>query len=325
MGTKNNINRREFIKRAAIATAAAGFIPQLSFGKTHSDHFDPRGLPTRTLGKTGVNVPLISFGTGSRFMKEKTDKGLALLEYALSKGLFYWDTAAIYKKVDEYSESRLGELLKTNRKKVFLATKVIDREVEAAKKTIETSFKRLRTDYIDLYQIHSIQQMDDARSIKPVYNLLKDYQRQGAIKHIGFSGHTSAKAMKYVADNYDLETMLISLNHMHKNQPFEEKAIPAAAAKNMGILAMKVIRPREKINGLDPLDLIRYALSLEHVHAANIAMDSKEIIDANIELIKNFKKLPEDKMNELNARLAPFYNHQNLPWMQKNYIDGYLA
>ena len=93
----------------------------------------------------------------------------------------------------------------------------------------------------------------------------------------------------------------------------------------MGILAMKFIRPRENINGLNPLDLIRYALSLEHVHAANIAMDSKEIIDANIELIKNFKKLPEDKMNELHARLAPFYNHQNLPWMQKNYVDGYLA
>ena len=214
---------------------------------------------------------------------------------------------------------------KTKRKQVFLATKVMERDTEGAKRTIERSFERLQTDYIDLYQIHSIKGMEDAKNLHNVYNLLKDYQRQGVIKYIGFTGHTSAKAMKYVAENYELDTMLIALNHMDEDQRFEEQAMPAAAAQNMGILAMKVIRPRESVSGLDPKELIRYALSLKHVKTANIAMDSKEIIDTNIELIKNFKKLPEPKMNELHARLAPFYNHQNLPWMQKDYLDGYLV
>ena len=101
--------------------------------------------------------------------------------------------------------------------------------------------------------------------------------------------------------------------------------MPAAAAKGMGVMCMKVIRPRESVEGLDPLDLIRYALSLEHVHVADIAMDSKEVIDANIDVIKNFKKLSESKMQELHAKLEPFFNHHNVPWMQPGYVDGHFA
>jgi predicted aldo/keto reductase-like oxidoreductase len=325
MKPKNSINRREFIKRTAYAAAAFGILPQVAWKTEHSSRFDPKGLPTRTLGKTGVKVPMITYGTGSRFMKEDTDKGLELLEYALNRGLYYWDTAASYKNVNEYSEKRLGRLLKTHRKKVFLATKVRERDAEGAKRTIERSFERLQTDYIDLYQIHSIQDMEDARNLDGVYQVLKDYQRQGAIRFIGFTGHSSAKAMKYVAENYDLDTMLIALNHMQDNQNFEEMAIPAAAAKNMGILGMKVIRPRESVAGLKPTDLIKYALSLDHVKAANIAMDSKEVIDTNIDVIKNFKKLSDSRMNELHAQLRPFFKHHNVDWMKPGYVDGFMA
>ncbi|MBS3770216.1 MAG: aldo/keto reductase [Bacteroidales bacterium] len=325
MKTKNNISRREFLKRTAYAAAAVGLVPQVAWSKDHSVHYDPKGLPTRTFGKTGVKIPMITYGTGSRFMKEDTDKGLELLEYALSKGLYYWDTAASYKNVSEYSEERLGRLLKTHRKKVFLATKVQERDAEGAKRTIERSFEKLQTDYIDLYQIHSISGMEDARNLDGVYQVLKDYQRQGAIRFIGFTGHTSAKAMKYVAENYDLDTMLIALNHMQENQNFEERAMPAAAAKNLGVLGMKVIRPRESINRLRPTDLIKYALSLDHVTAANIAMDSKEVIDTNIEIIRNFQKLSESRMNELQAQLRPFFNHENVEWMKPGYVDGLMA
>ncbi len=325
MKPKNTINRREFIKKTAYAAAVAGILPQLAWKQGHSVLYDPKGLPTRTFGKTGVKIPMITYGTGSRFMKEDTDKGLELLEYALSKGLYYWDTAASYKNVNEYSEERLGRLMKTHRKKVFLATKVQERDAEGAKRTIERSFERLNTDYIDLYQIHSISGMEDARNLDGVYQVLKDYQRQGAIRFIGFTGHTSAKAMKYVADNYDLDTMLIALNHMQENQNFEERAMPAAASKNMGILGMKVIRPRESIRTLKATDLIKYALSLDHTTAANIAMDSKEVIDTNIEVIKNFQKLPESRMNELQAQLKPFFNHENVEWMKPGYVDGLMA
>ncbi|MFP4620699.1 MAG: aldo/keto reductase [Bacteroidales bacterium] len=325
MKPKNNISRRKFIKSTAFAAAAVGIMPQMAWKTDSSFEYDPKGLPTRTFGKTGVKIPMITYGTGSRFMKEDTDKGLELLEYALNRGLYYWDTAASYKKVSEYSEERLGKLLKTHRKKVFLATKVQERDAEGAKRTIERSFERLQTDYIDLYQIHSISGMEDAGNLDGVYQVLKDYKQQGAIRFIGFTGHTTAKAMKHVAENYDLDTMLIALNHMQENQNFEERAMPAAASKNMGILGMKVIRPRESIRTLKATDLIKYALSLDHVTAANIAMDSKQVIDTNIEIIKNFEKLPESRMNELQAQLRPFFNHQDVEWMKPGYVDGYMA
>ena len=85
--------------------------------------------------------------------------------------------------------------------------------------------------------------------------------------------------MKLAAEMYDFDTMLIALNHQEQGkQPFEEQPVPFAAKKGMGVLAMKVIRPRETVNGLNPDDLIRYALSLNGVTAAVIGTDSLEVL-----------------------------------------------
>jgi predicted aldo/keto reductase-like oxidoreductase len=129
--------------------------------------------------------------------------------------------------------------------------------------------------------------------------------------------------MKLAAEMYDFDTMLIALNHMQKGkESFEELSIKTASDKGMGVLAMKVIRPRETVNGLNPDELVRYALSLDGVTAANIGMDSKEVIDKNIETIKNFQALNTQRMQELHVQLQPFYNNNKLPWMQANYYDG---
>ena len=320
---QNKVSRRFFLKSSVLASAAMTVDPKLIIAKPAS--FDAKGLPTRMLGKTGVRVPIMAFGTGSRFMSTDTDTGLELLEYALDNGLFYWDTAASYKNDKEFSEERIGRILNPIRKKVFLATKVHERDVEGAKKTIEQSLKRLQTDYIDLYQIHSIKQLDDAKNLKEVVNVLKDYKRQGVIKHIGFTGHTSAEAMAYVASNYDLETMLIALNHMKEGEKFEEKAVPAAKQKNMGVIGMKVIRPRETVNHLDPVQLIKYALSLDELTAANVGIDSKEILETNLEIVRKFKPLPKSDMEKLRGDLTPFFENKDLPWMKPGYVDGSFA
>ena len=98
------ITRRKFIKHTAGATAALSLGTNLVFGSKGKAAFNPKGLPTRRLGKTGIDIPLMIIGTGSRFMSvEDTDKGLEILEYALDRGLFYWDTAADYKNDKEYS------------------------------------------------------------------------------------------------------------------------------------------------------------------------------------------------------------------------------
>lgn len=320
---KKDFTRRGFIKTTSAITAGTLLAPTAAYS---ASPFDPKELPTTMFGKTGARIPLIVFGAGSRFMAQAEDTGLELLEYALEKGLYYWDTASIYKNETEFSEERIGKILKNRRSEVFLASKLSDRNGDAAKRTVEESLKRLQTDYIDLYQIHSITNEEEVKLFgdkNGVLPVLQKFKEEGVIRNIGFSGHTSAEAMKLTAEMYDFDTMLIALNHMRdRKQKFEEVSIRYAAKKGMGVLAMKVIRPRETVNGLNPNDLVRYALSLEGVTAANIGMDSKEVIDKNIEIIKNFEPLSSEKMKELHVKLQPFYNNKKLPWMQASYYDG---
>lgn len=316
------LSRRKFIQTTGVAAAAVSLSPNLAYGR---QAFDSKGMETVLLGKTGVKIPRMIIGTGSRFMAAPEQEGLAILEQALDQGFYYWDTAASYGNQNEYSEQRLGKILKDRRKEVFLATKVGERDADAAKQTIETSLKRLQTDYIDLCQIHSISDEEDVRQLGDgVYRVIKDYQSQGVIHHLGFTGHTSAKAMKLAAELYDFDTMLIALNHQRAQEDFEELPVPYAAQKGMGVLAMKVIRPRETVSGLDPKELIRYALSLKPVTAAVIGTDSLEVLKANMELVKNFKPLSEKRMQELHVELDPFYQNQHLPWMKAGYQDGAL-
>jgi aryl-alcohol dehydrogenase-like predicted oxidoreductase len=317
--TAESINRRKFIKTTGIAAAAISIVPNLVYS------FDPKRLQTVTLGKTGVKIPRMIIGTGSRFMATPEDKGLKILEHALDNGFYYWDTAANYRNNEQYSEERLGKILKDRRKEVFLSTKVEERDSEGAKRTVETSLKRLNTDYIDLYQIHSVTNEEEVRRFgEGVYKVLKDYQSQGVIRYIGFTGHTSAKAMKLAAELYDFDTMLIALNHQKKEEAFEELPIPYAAKKGMGVLAMKVIRPRETVSALDPKDLVRYALSLDGVTAAVIGTDNIDVLNTNMAVVKDFKPLTKERMQSLHVELEPFYQSPYLPWMQPGYHDGLL-
>jgi predicted aldo/keto reductase-like oxidoreductase len=190
---------------------------------------------------------------------------------------------------------------------------------------VETSLKRLNTDYIDLYQIHSITTEDEVKQFGAadgVLPVLQKYEEQGVIRHIGFTGHTSASAMKLAAEMYDFDTMLIAMNHQQKGEKFEENPVQFAASKGMGVLAMKAIRPRETVTSLNPDDLIRYALSLKGVTAAVIGIDKKELITENAAIVKNFKPFDAEKMKSLRAELQPFYKSKTLPWMQPGYFDG---
>lgn len=317
-----NLTRRDFIKTTGAVTAGVIVAPTVAFA---SNAFDSKELPTTILGKTGVRIPLMVMGLGSRFMAVDEEKGLEILETVLNNGFYYWDTAAIYKNDMQFSEERIGKILAPIRSKIFLSSKVGDRKADDAKRTIETSLKRLNTDYIDLYQIHSVTTEDEVKQFGAadgVLPVLQRYKEQGIIRHIGFTGHTSASAMKLAAEMYDFDTMLIALNHQQKGEKFEENPLQFAAEKGMGVLAMKAIRPRETVTSLNPDDLIRYALSLKGVTAAVVGIDKKELISENAAIVKNFKPFDAEKMNSLRAELKPFYKSKTLPWMQPGYFDG---
>ena len=326
---KNKMNRRSFAKTALAGAAALTITPVsgLTFG---SSPFDPKGLPTRVLGNTGLRVPLIGMGLGSRWISIKDeDEGLSMLEYALDHGLYYWDTASTYASDVTSSEERVGKVLKNRRKEVFLVTKTQERKGDAAKRIIERSLNRLQTDYIDLLHVHAVKDIADAESLGEKGNVLQvlhDYRDQGIVRHIGFTGHSSAEVLKRAAELYDFEVIMIALNHTYHNgkESSAEHVVPYSAKKGMGIVAMKVIRPRETVEGLDPQMLVRYALTLDHFSIANISHGNMEVLKKNIDTIMAFKPLGGKEMEEVQLALAPFYRHENLAWMKPGYVDGMI-
>jgi aryl-alcohol dehydrogenase-like predicted oxidoreductase len=325
---KKKITRREFVQTTAAAAASVALVPAAGCaGNTSS--YDPKGLPTVKLGNTGAQVPVMGFGCGSRWRGvEDDDKALEILEHALDQGLYYWDTASSYGNERISSEERIGKVLKMHRDKVFMVTKTGERDAEKAKESIESSLERLQTDHIDLLHVHSIDSVEDAEQLGEkgkVLEVLHQYKKEGIIGHIGFTGHATAAGMKRAAELYDFDVMMMALNHQVPDgtQRFEEDPAPFAMKKGMGVVAMKVIRPRETVDGLASADLIRYALTLKDFHMVNVGMDSMEVLKSNLEIIREFEPLDEKRMNEIRLALQPFFYGRNLAWMQPSYFDGW--
>ncbi len=321
---KKKITRREFVQTTAAAAATVAIVPAAGCS-VNSSTYDPKGLPTVKLGSTGVQVPLMGFGCGSRWMAiEDDNKALGLLEYALDHGLYYWDTAASYGNEQISSEERIGMILKENRDQVFLVSKTGERDADKARESIERSLTRLQTDHLDLLHIHAVESEEDAALLGEegkVLEVLKQYKREGIIRHIGFTGHSSAAGMKKAAELHDFDVMMMALNHQSSDgsQKFEEDAGTYAFGKGMGVVAMKVIRPRETVDGLPAADLFNYALTLSEFHMINVGIDSLEVLAENIRMLKEYKPLDREKMEEVRLALEPFYQGLNLAWMQPGY------
>lgn len=329
-------SRRKFIKGtvgAGLMVAGSGLLPSCSIFRMSASEasYDAKGLPTAILGNTGVRIPRIAIGLGSRFCTiEKAEEAYNLLTYALDNGLYYWDTAWAYenKKMGFNSEERLGEVVGTRRNEIFLSTKVTSRDPDEAMRQIESSLKRLKTDHLDMLKIHDVQTTTDVSKLSEkgsLTDVLQKLKEQGITRFIGFSGHTQAEAMKFMADKGVFDSMLIAMNHWNaatNPQKRQELAIPAAKNQGMGVMLMKVVRPREAIKELDPKELIRYALSLKGPDGLVLGMDSMEVVKSNLEILRTFKPMDEARMKKMSMQLTPFYNHENLPWMQQDYSDG---
>ena len=332
-------SRRTFLKGtlgAGLLLSAPTVLPAYSMFRISKpvQNYDAKGLLTAKLGKTGVTIPRIAIGLGSRFCTiQSAEEAFNMLTYALDNGLYYWDTAYSYdnKALGFSSEQRLGEVVKTRRNEIFLSTKVTSRDPDEAMRNIETSLKRLQTDHLDILKIHNVLSVEEVNKLSAkggMIDLLHKLKEQGICRFIGFSGHTEAEALRLMTERGKFDTMLFAMNHYNgatNPQNRQELVIPAAKAKGMGVMMMKVIRPKETIKTLIPSDLVRYALSLDGPDGIVVGMDSMEVVKSNIEILRNFKPLPEDRMKQLAMELSPFYHHHQLPWMQPGYQDGNWA
>jgi predicted aldo/keto reductase-like oxidoreductase len=334
-----NYSRRKFIERTICAgVGIAGTKMVFANGTSYEEwgkitnQYDPKGLPTTVLGKTGVTIPRIAIGLGSRFLNIPTlDEALEMCNYALDNGLYYWDTAHDYvnNTTGAISEERLGHIIKNRRNEIFLSTKISAREPEKARLEIEESLKRLQTDHLDMLKIHAVASSEDVATICKkggVLDLFSKMKEEKVTRFIGFSGHGDAQALKEMVNTGRFDSMLFAMNHYDANKENRQGlVIPAAKEKGMGIMLMKTVRPKETIPGLEAKELVRFALSLEGPSGIAVGMDSKKVVDSNLNLLRNFKPMNKDEKLKYAMILSPYFRHENLEWMRSGYQDGYMG
>jgi len=328
---KNIYSRRKFIKSTLTAGVAIAGAP-IVFGKSEQNQYNAKGLPTAVLGKTGVIIPRMAIGLGSRFLNIPTlDEALEMCTFALDNGLYYWDTAHSYVNTatGAVSEERLGHIVKNRRKEIFLSTKIAARDTEEAKKQIELSLKRLQTDHLDMMKIHSVDTPEDVVNITKkggVLDLFSKMKEEGVTRFIGFSGHANAEALKSMVDTGRFDSMLFAMNHYGDNKDNRQGlVIPAARQKGMGIMLMKTVRPKETIPGMDAAELVRFALSLDGPSGIAVGMDSKKVVESNLKILRSFKPMSAEEKLKYAMVLSPFFRHENVEWMKKGYTDGCIS
>ncbi len=304
-----DVSRRKFLEGLAIGGAAGvGFLTSL--------HGTAEGavmqrLPHRTLGQTGESVSILAFGGGSRFgMYKDKEAALAALNRALDLGITYVDTAHGYGGPDGESERRIGEVLKTRRKGIFLATKIEKRTRDGFLQDLEISLKRLQMDHVDLLHIHSLGFADDLAKIEAPDGAMKgliEAKEQKMTRFIGMTSHTDGPTMAKAIERHPLDCVQMALNAA-RNGEFEKVALPVARKKHLGIIAMK-ITGQEFLLGSGPGktnidELLSYSISLP-VTTGVIGMPKVADIDHNTAFVRDFKRLSAEAMNRIRQQMAP--------------------
>ena len=313
------ISRREFIEQVGLTGTSLILLKDVAGAMPANN-----ALPTRTLGRTGAKVSILAFGCGSRFLMYKDEESAtAILNRAIDLGITYLDTAYLYG--DGESETRVGKVMASRRKDVWLATKIPDRTRDGFLLRLEASLKRLQTDHVDLVHIHSLGHADDLAKIEAPDGALKglmEAREQKMARFAGMTSHTDGEVMAKAIEHHDLDCVQMALN-ASRNGRFEELALPAANAKNLGVIAMKVTGQEFLVGDgagkADMKSLLRYSMSLP-VTAAVVGMPRPEMLAGNVETARSFSPLNDEEKDRLRKQLNP--SREGLEKRLVGHLDG---
>jgi predicted aldo/keto reductase-like oxidoreductase len=273
----------------------------------------PGTIPQRRLGRTGKQVSLIGLG-GYHLGVPNEEEAIQIIHRAIDNGVNFLDNCWDYNGGE--SERRMGKALEGGyRQRAFLMTKIDGRTARAASEQLEQSRKRLRTDVIDLVQIHEvIRPGDPERCFAPggAIEALKAAQQAGKIRYIGFTGHKDpdyhlAMIEMGLSKGFTFDTVQMPLNVMDPHyKSFEKKVLPVLLKHDIGVLGMKSMGSGDilKSNVVSPIECLHYAMNLP-TSVVITGCDSLKVLDQALKAAREFKPLSPQQVQELLARTAP--------------------
>jgi predicted aldo/keto reductase-like oxidoreductase len=291
------ISRRTFVKATGAGLSASGAV--FATAQSAAVHKDTRVRRYGTLGRTGISISDISFGSSRLRTGEEN-----LVRHALDRGVNYFDTADSYTRGQ--SETVIGNALKGDRNRVAVVTKTkvwADDDRQSIMRTLEESLRKLKTDYVDVYFNHAVNETD--RLDNPEWQEFAEMaKKQGKIRFTGLSGHAGrlVDVIDHAVDGDLVDVLLVSYNFGQDPAFYEsitrsfdriatQSGLPAALARakarNMGIVAMKTLmggrlndmRPFETDGGTYAQAAFRWTLSNPNVDGLIVSMTGIEQID----------------------------------------------
>ena len=280
-------------------------------------------MPLRALGKTGLMVSIVGFGSGSQYLRASEADADRLIQRAIELGINYFDTASSYGS--GASEKRLGKyLVPMHRNKVVLVSKFGDRTAEGAKRLLDQTLTNLGTDKLDIVHFHEIGSASDVSRIMAkggAYEVIAKAKEDGIVRFIGLSGHSSGATLVNALKSIKPDVMMCPQNAA-RELGFTEMVIPYGQANGIGLLGMKVTAQDGLLrNGVKAEELVRYSLSLP-ISSMIIGMRSLAVLESCASIAKSLKPLNPMEMMQISGKLAAVDLRRCLPYRRWGYRDG---
>ena len=280
---------------SGLAAASAGHASKAAGGE----------IPRRALGRTGEKLTIVGMG-GARFHLIPFEEGAALVRRAYELGINYFDMARSY--WDGRAEEVYGAAIPAFRKHIFLTTKSGQRSARQAAAELETSLRTMKTDYVDLWQMHGINTTEDVQKSLAPGGALEAFvaaKKAGKCRFIGFTGHADpAFNIEMMRSCNAFDTTLMPLHATETAYlSFEKQALPVAEEKRLGILGMKIFGNAFLLRTFSVADCLRYTLSLP-VTAVTLGFTTSGQLEDDVRIAQDFKPLTQEETDRIKARAA---------------------
>jgi len=266
-------------------------------------------IPKRKLGKTGVDVTILGLG-GEGILRTYGYEREAydLINLAIDLGINYFESARAYSG----SESYYGRSLRNRRQEVFLSSKSQARKKKGALLQLQETLGNMKTDYLDLWQVHDVRtqkEIEEIFGLKGALEAFVEAKEKGLVRFIGVTGHHDPFITKQCLQRFDFDTVLIPVNPAEPAyKSYLTEVLPPAEKKGMGIIGMKVYFRgfTDKLPWFKTVEpFFRFALS-QPITAAVIGCDDPEQLKENVQLAASFSPMSEKEAQELIRNVSPF-------------------